>query len=96
MTKGERMLAVVLEVYDGGRDLIPGWKLKAHAEAALATGGVEGLRRYVDACLNGRGTRVRRTLERAGRKTLESEAPRFMAIYRTPEPRTPPRRWLWW
>jgi hypothetical protein len=40
------MLAVVLDVYEGGKDLIPGWKLKEHAENALATGGIEGLRRY--------------------------------------------------
>ena len=44
------MLAVVLEVYEGGKDLIPGGKLKEHAESALAAGGVEGLRRYYEAC----------------------------------------------
>jgi hypothetical protein len=47
------MLAVVLDVYEGGEDSIPGWKLKEHAENALATGGVEGLRRYYEACLTG-------------------------------------------
>jgi hypothetical protein len=30
--------------------LIPGGKLKEHAESALAAGGVEGLRRYYEAC----------------------------------------------
>ena len=44
MDRGTAMLAVVLDVYEGGKDLIPGWKLKEHAESALATGGVEGLR----------------------------------------------------
>jgi len=49
MDRGTAMLAVVLDVYEGGKDLIPGWKLKEHAESALATGGVEGLRRYYEA-----------------------------------------------
>ena len=30
--RGAAMLAVVLDVYEGGKDLIPGWKLKEHAE----------------------------------------------------------------
>jgi len=51
MDRGTAMLAVVLDVYEGGKDLIPGWKLKEHAESALATRGVEGLRRYYEACL---------------------------------------------
>src|SRR5262245_35025442 len=79
--RGAAMLAVVLDVYDGGKDLIPGWKLKEHAESALATGGIEGLRRYYEACLTGSGHRVKTTLERDRRKTLESERDRFMAIY---------------
>ena len=45
MDRGAAMLAVVLDVYEGGKDLIPAWKLKEHAENAFATGGVEGLRR---------------------------------------------------
>jgi hypothetical protein len=36
MDRGTAMLAVVLDVYEGGKDLIPGWKLKEHAERALA------------------------------------------------------------
>jgi hypothetical protein len=36
MDRGAAMLAVVLDVYEGGKDLIPGWKLKEHAENALA------------------------------------------------------------
>jgi hypothetical protein len=80
--KGTAMLAVVLDVWEGGKDLIPRWRLKQNAEDALATRGVEGLRRYYDACLRGGGTRVRLTLEQSGRKTLESEYARFMSIYR--------------
>jgi hypothetical protein len=79
---GDRMLSVVLDVWEGGRNLIPGWRLKQHAEDALVRGGVEGLRRYYEACLRGGGTRAKLTLERHGRKTLESEYTRFMAIYR--------------
>jgi len=75
------MLVVVLDIYEGGKDLIPGWKLKEHAESALATGGIEGLRRYYAACLTGSGHRAKTTLERDRRKTLESERERFISIY---------------
>ena len=33
---------VVLNIYEGGKDLIPGWKLKEHAESALAAGSPKG------------------------------------------------------
>jgi hypothetical protein len=63
MDRGTAMLSVVLDIYEGGKDLIPGWKLKEHAESSLATGGVEGLRRYYEACLTGSDHRVKATLE---------------------------------
>src|SRR3989441_9609474 len=78
MDRGAAMLAVV---YEGGKDLIPGWMLKEHAENAFATGGVEGLRRYYETCLTGSGHRVKTTLEGDRRKTLESERERFMSMY---------------
>ena len=81
MDRGSAMLAVILEVYEGGKDLIPGWTLMEHAESALATGGVEGLRRFYEASLAGSGERVKTTLERDRRKTLESERERFMTLY---------------
>jgi hypothetical protein len=81
MDRGSAMLAVVLEVYEGGKDLIPGWTLKEHAERALATGGAEGLRRFYEASLAGSDERVKTTLERDRRKTLESERGRFMSLY---------------
>ena len=81
MDRGTAMLAVVLDVYEGGKDLIPGWELKEGAERALATGGTEALRRYYEACLTGSGDRVKTTLERDRRKTLESEREHFMSIY---------------
>jgi hypothetical protein len=43
--RGAAMLVVVLDVYEGGKDLIPGWTLKEHAENALATHGVDGTTR---------------------------------------------------
>ena len=46
MDRGAAMLAVVLDVYEGGKDLVPGWKLKEHAETAFATGGIEGILGY--------------------------------------------------
>jgi hypothetical protein len=81
MDRGAAMLAVVLEIYEGGKDLIPGWELKEQAENALATGGIDGLRRYYDACLTASSRQVRATLEQDRRKTLESERHRFMSIY---------------
>ena len=81
MDRGSAMLAVVLEVYEGGKDLLPGWTLKEQAESAFATGGVEGLRRFYEASLAASGDRVKTTLERDRRKTLESERERFMSLY---------------
>ena len=81
MDRGTAMLAVVLDIYEGGRDLIPGWALKEEAESALATGGIEGLRRYYEACLARSSHEVKTTLERDRRKTLQSERDRFMSIY---------------
>jgi hypothetical protein len=81
MDRGAAMLAVLLEIYEGGKDLIPDWELKEQAESALAAGGTEGLRRYYDACLARWSQDIRTTLERDRRKTLQSERHRFMSIY---------------
>ena len=81
MDRGTAMLAVVMEIYEGGKDLIPDWELKEQAESALATGGIDGLRRYYDACLARWSHQIRTTLERDRRKTLQSERERFMSIY---------------
>ena len=81
MDRGTAMLAILLDIYEGGKDLIPGWELKDQAESALAAGGIEGLRRYYDACLAASSRQVRTTLERDRRRTLESERDRFMSIY---------------
>lgn len=81
MDRGAAMLAVVMEIYEGGKDLIPDWELKDQAESALASGGTEGLRRYYDACLARCSPQIKTTLERDRRKTLQSERNRFMSIY---------------
>jgi hypothetical protein len=81
MDRGTAMLAVVMEIYEGGKDLIPDWELKEQAESALATGGIDGLRRYYDACLARWSQQRKTTLERDRRKTLQSERERFMSIY---------------
>jgi hypothetical protein len=57
------------------------FRREEQAEHALATDGVEGLRRYYDACLSGSGHRVKTILEGDKRKTLESERERFMSMY---------------
>jgi hypothetical protein len=81
MDRATAMLAVVMEIYEGGKDLIPGWDLKEQAQSALATGGIEGLRRYYDACLARWSPKIKTTLESERRKTLESERDRFMSLY---------------
>lgn len=81
MDRGTAMLAVVLDIYEGGKDLIPDWDLKEQAESALATGGIEGLRRYYETSLARSSHQVKTTLEGDRRKTLESERNRFMSIY---------------
>ena len=81
MDRGAAMLAVLMEIYEGGKDLIPDWELKEQAESALATGGTEGLRRYYEACLARWSHDIKTTLESDRRKTLQSERHRFMSIY---------------
>ena len=81
MDRGSAMLAVVMEVYEGGKDLIPGWELKEQAQTTLAAGGIEGLRRYYDVCLARSSPQIKTTLEHERRKTLESEHNRFMSLY---------------
>ncbi len=84
MDSGTAMLKVVQDVVDGGKDLIHGWRLLDHAKDALKRGGPDGLKRYYERCLDlndPKGKRVKATLERNGRKTLESEHARFLAAY---------------
>ncbi len=75
------MLAVIVDIYEGGKDLIPRWELKQQAEQALSSGGIEGLRRYYEACLARPSREINAILERDRRKTLESERHRFMSVY---------------
>jgi uncharacterized protein YuzE len=82
MDRGEAMLQVVEDVYKDGRDLVRGWRLLDHARDSLRRGGAEELKRYFERCLHDpRGQRMHAMLTRKGRKTLESEYPRFLAAY---------------
>jgi len=86
MNRAEAMLKVVQDVYDGGKDLIPGWQLLEHAKDRLKCGGPDGLKRYYELCLDlndHRGRCVKATLERNGSTTLESEYSRFIEAYRS-------------
>ena len=86
MPRGEAMLQIVRDVYEGGRDVIPGWQLLAHATARFRTGGPNALKTYYERCLvldDPSGRQVRATLEQNGRMTLESEYPRFLEAYRS-------------
>ena len=85
MPDGEAMLQVVRDVYERGRDVIPGWQLLAHATARFQTGGPEALKTYYELCLrldDPLGRRVKATLEQHSRMTLESEYSRFLEAYR--------------
>jgi hypothetical protein len=81
MRRDEALLKVIEDVYEGGKDLIPNWQLLNHAKKSLENGGSEGLKKYYENCLNSGGKKVKETLERNGRKTLESEYQCFMEIY---------------
>ena len=79
------MMAVIVEIVDGGKGLIREWSLLANAEQAVREGGAAELARYYRACMDQPGSRaawIKATLEAHGRRTLKSEFRRFMAIYR--------------
>jgi hypothetical protein len=79
------MIAVIAEIVEAGRALIRDWPLLATAEQALREGGPDGLARYYQDCIDRPGSRaawIKATLQAHGKKTLESEYQRFMAIYR--------------
>ena len=84
--KAEALLAIVQEVYDGGRDIIgPGWTVLDKMAILAAANDVDGMVKYFENCKRSyRGQRVRHRLERAGRKSLESEEARFMTLVREP------------
>jgi hypothetical protein len=80
------MMTVIADIVAGGRGLIRDWPLRANAEQALREGGPDGLARYYQDCIDRPGTRaawIKATLEAHGKKTLESEYSRIMAVYRS-------------
>jgi hypothetical protein len=85
------LLSVVKEIYDGGKDIIgPRWTVLAKMTVLAQNADIPGMVRYFENSKRSeKGQGVRRRLERAGRKTLESEEARFMDIARgTPRVRT--------
>ena len=82
--KANALLSVVSDVYHGGKDIIgPRWSVLAKMTVLAENEDVGGMVRYFENCKrNERGQRVRRRLEKAGKKSLESEEGRFMAIVR--------------
>ncbi len=83
-SKAQALLAIVQEVYDGGKGIIDRrWTVLDKMAALAAQNDIAGMVRYFENCKRSeRGQRVRRKLERAGKKSLESEEARFMAIVR--------------
>jgi hypothetical protein len=80
------MMAIFEEVSAGSQGLIRDWQLLPNAQQALRDGGPEGLARYYRDCIERPGARaawIKATLEAHGRKTLESEYRRFMAVNRS-------------
>lgn len=81
----QQLLAIIKEITDGGKDLIPNWTLFSKMKALADRGDVEGMYTYYERCLrHPKGRATRRTLERRGRRTLESEWGRFRRIYQSP------------
>jgi hypothetical protein len=80
------LMAIVEEVAAGSQGLIRDWQLLPNAQPALRDGGLEGLARFYRDCIERPGAReawIKATLEAHGRRTLESEYRRFIAVYRS-------------
>lgn len=83
--RGTAMLAVIEEIAAGAEGLIRDWPLLGRAQQALREGGPDALARLYQDHLERPGSRamwIRATLQAHRMKTLESEHPRFLRIYR--------------
>jgi hypothetical protein len=78
------LLAIVREVYEDGHAVMgPRWTLLPKMTVLADKGDVGGMVRYFCRCIRSRkGQRAHDRLGQAGRKSLESEQTRFMAIAR--------------
>ena len=76
------MMAIFEEVAAGSQGLIRDWQLLPNAQQALRDGGPEGLARFYRDCI-ARPAWIKATLEAHGRRTLESEYRRVMAVNRS-------------
>lgn len=81
--KAQRLVQVIADIHEGGLDVIGArWTLYNKMKALADRGDVEGMLEYYEACLGDpRGRWVSEKLARHGRKRLESEHQRFLAIY---------------
>ena len=75
---------IIQEIHEDGTAVIgPRWTLLQKMTALAARGNVSGMVTYYERCLtSGRGQRTGGHLSAAGKKSLESENGRFMAIAR--------------
>jgi hypothetical protein len=86
MDQAAAMMAIVEEIAAGSQGLIRDWQLLPNAQQALCGGGPEGLAQFYRDCIERPGARaawIKTTLEAHGKKTLESEYSRIMAVYRS-------------
>jgi hypothetical protein len=81
--KASLMMAVLEEIAAGSEGLIRDWPLLSEAREAVAKGGAPELVRFYTARVHNPGSRsvwIAAVLKAHGKKTLESEYQRFMAL----------------
>jgi hypothetical protein len=80
------MMAIVEEIAAGSQGLIREWPLLPNAQQALRDGGPAGLAQFYRDCVERPGARaawIKAALDAHGKKTIESEYERFMAVCRS-------------
>ena len=82
--KAPKLLGIVKEIYEEGKSIIgPGWTVLTKMGDSASRDAVAGMVMYFNRCKESdRGRRTYERLNRAGKKSLESEEHRFMAIAR--------------
>lgn len=81
--KASQMMAVLEEIVADSKGLIHDWPILLEAREALAKGGTPALARFYTQRLHSTGSRsmwIAAVLKAHGKKTLESEHQRFMAL----------------
>lgn len=82
--KAQAMLAIVRDIYQGGRTIIgPTWTIYEELAALAPRGDVDGMVKcFLAYRRSAHGMSIQKRLETFGRKTLATESRRFMAIAR--------------